>query len=104
MSVADRGAQAERTRLAWTRSVLSMLGLMLLDFRVLVSGHVAAALVVGVLAIAAAGVVLVVVARRHPRSRQGGGALRGDLDGHLPAVTAGLGALVGLGSLVLVLS
>ncbi|GAA3671009.1 hypothetical protein GCM10022237_33440 [Nocardioides ginsengisoli] len=104
MTSTDRGAQAERTRLAWSRSVLSLLGLLFLDVRVLVAGHVATALVVAVAGVAAALVVLYVVARRHPRSRQGGGALRADLDGHLPALTAGLGALVGLGSLVLVLS
>ncbi|GAA1526507.1 DUF202 domain-containing protein [Nocardioides humi] len=97
------GTQAERTRLAWSRSVLALLGLALLVARVLVGVDLVTALLVLGVALAAGVAALVLAARRHPRVRAVNG-LRGDLDGRLPALVAVLAGVVGVGSLVLVLA
>ncbi|TQK70293.1 DUF202 domain-containing protein [Nocardioides sp. SLBN-35] len=96
------GTQTERTRLAWTRSVLSMLGVVVVEVRVLLAVDGVVALLVLAVGVLIAAAALAGVARRHPRRRPGGG-LRRDLDGRLPAMVAALAGLVGLGSLVLVL-
>jgi len=97
-----RATQTERTRLAWSRSVLSLLGLALLEARVLAAVDVVTALVLIAATVAAAAAALVLIARRHPRVRPGG-RLRRDLGGGLPALVAALAGLIGVGLLVLVL-
>lgn len=99
---ADHATQAERTRLAWSRSVLSLVGVLLLEVRVLLGGHLTTALLVMAAGALVAVAALAGVARRHPRRRPRGGDLRRDLDGRMPATVAGLAGLVGLGALALV--
>jgi hypothetical protein len=99
---AEHGTQTERTRLAWTRSVLSLLGVVLVEARVLVAVDGVVALLVIAAGVGLAAAALAGVARRHPRDRTGG-RLRTDLDGRLPAAVAALGGLSGLGALALVL-
>lgn len=96
------GTQTERTRLAWSRSVLSLLGVVLVEARVLAEVDGVVALLVLAVGALVAVVALAGVARRHPRRRPGGG-LRGDLDGRLPAAVAALAGLSGLGALALVM-
>lgn len=98
----ELGTQTERTRLAWSRSVLSLLALVVLEARVLLAGQVVAGLLLVAVSAVIGTAALVGAARRHPR-RPPGADLRRDLDGRLPAAVAALGGLVGLGSLVLVL-
>ncbi|GAA4093733.1 DUF202 domain-containing protein [Nocardioides kongjuensis] len=99
----EQGTQTERTRLAWSRSVLSLLGVVLVEARVLgaVDGVLAVTVIAAGLLVATA--ALAAVARRHPRRRPGGD-LRRDLDGRLPGAVAALAGLSGLGALVLVVA
>jgi uncharacterized membrane protein YidH (DUF202 family) len=101
----DPGLQPERTALAWQRTGLALAAGALAGLRILPSlvGPAAFVFAAGGLALAIAVVVLARkrYRRAHEHLTQGSGA--GLPDGGLPALTAFLTVLVGLGALVVAL-
>lgn len=92
----DRGAQNERTALAWTRTALAMLVGVVLAARVAAEPLGVAAVVFGVVVAPIAVAVLVLARRRYHRSHEAlhmAGALP---DGRLPALVAVVTLLLAL--------
>lgn len=90
----DPGVQPERTRLAWQRTSLALLGCALVAARLLATHAPVPAILVGVLAIGLSLAMGLLSRRRHLRFR----------DGRLPVLVTALLLLAGLTSLGLALT
>lgn len=96
---ADEGAQNERTRLAWQRTLLSALTCSLLIARLLASAWVSLALAVALVALAVSAWMSWLVIRRYRRHHAAFVARRHLPDAKIPFLATALVALTALGAL-----
>ena len=99
----DRGAQNERTALAWRRSILSFAGLGLVDARVALQDNFRIAIVITTGTLAIVGILLIAHHRRYRANQVAIGDGRVRTDGALPALTAAAVVALGLAGIEVVL-
>ncbi|MTD13042.1 DUF202 domain-containing protein [Nakamurella sp. YIM 132087] len=96
----DRGAQNERTQLAWTRTAAALVVGLLLLSRLLLSRWVVAGLVFFVIGVGLLAVLAVGIRRRYAISRRALDRGTPHADGGLIAISAAVVVLLGVGELV----
>lgn len=97
----DPGLQNERTALAWTRTVLSLLGAALVVARLAAATHLALAITLAAGSLVLGGTALYLVGRRHRRAAASLYTERPLPDGRLPAAATVLVVLIGVIGLML---